>query len=58
MYFSVYTTTDKNLRDEFFDDTVTEVRQNLAARALYREAFNNGGTAASGHSAGKEPAEG
>ncbi len=39
VYFSVYTTTDKNLRDEFFEDTVSEVRQNLAARSIYRSAY-------------------
>ncbi|MGI9625321.1 MAG: hypothetical protein ACR2QM_00680 [Longimicrobiales bacterium] len=36
VYFSVYTTTDATLRAEFFEGTVAEVRQNLAARALYR----------------------
>lgn len=36
VYFSVYTTTDVTLRSEFFEDTVAELRQNLAVRALYR----------------------
>ena len=36
VYFSVYTTTDSTLREEFFEDTVAEARQNLAVRALYR----------------------
>ena len=37
VYFSVYATTDKTLRSEFFEDTVHEVRQNLAARCIYLE---------------------
>jgi hypothetical protein len=36
VYFSVYTTTDPNLRRDFFEDTVTEMKQNLAVRAIYR----------------------
>jgi hypothetical protein len=36
VYFSVYTTTDQNLRSDFFEDTVTEMKQNLAVRAIYR----------------------
>ncbi len=36
VYFSVYTTTDATLREEFFEDTVSEVRQNLAVRVFYR----------------------
>ena len=35
VYFSVYTVTDRTLRTEFFEDTVTEARQNLAVRAIY-----------------------
>jgi hypothetical protein len=35
VYFSVYTTTDPTLRAEFFEDTVAEVKQNLAVRAIY-----------------------
>jgi len=35
VYFSVYTTTDVTLRSEFFEDTVAELRQNLAVRAIY-----------------------
>jgi len=37
LYFSVYTTTDQTLRKDFFEDTVAELRQNLAVRALYRQ---------------------
>ncbi len=36
VYFSVYATTDPTLRAEFFEDTITEIRQNLAARSIYR----------------------
>ena len=35
LYFSVYTTTNKTLRREFFEDTIHEIRQNLAVRGLY-----------------------
>ena len=35
VYFSVYTTTESALREEFYEDITTEVRQNLAARARY-----------------------
>jgi len=35
VYFSVYTTTESALRDEFYKDIITEVRQNLAVRARY-----------------------
>jgi hypothetical protein len=35
VYFSVYTTTESALRDEFYTDIISEVRQNLAVRALY-----------------------
>jgi hypothetical protein len=35
LYFSVYANTDKNLRSEFFEDTTHEIRQDLAARAIY-----------------------
>ena len=35
VYFSVYTTTDPTLRDEFYEDITTEVRQNLAVRTRY-----------------------
>lgn len=35
VYFSVYTTTDPTLRAEFFEDTVAEVKQTLAVRAIY-----------------------
>ena len=37
VYFSVYATTDATLRAEFFEDTIHEVRQNLAARCIYLE---------------------
>jgi hypothetical protein len=40
VYFSVYATTDKNLRSEFFEDTIHEVRQNLAARVIYSNQAN------------------
>jgi len=36
VYFSVYATTDPVLRADFFEDTISEIRQNLAARAIYR----------------------
>ena len=36
VYFSVYTTTNVTLREEFFEDVAAEARQNLAVRALYR----------------------
>ncbi len=36
LYFSVYTITDTTFRAEFFEDIVTEVRESLAVRALYR----------------------
>ncbi len=36
VYFSVYATTDQTLRADLFEDTVAELRQNLAVRALYR----------------------
>jgi len=36
VYFSVYATTDPMLRADFFEDTISEIRQNLAARAIYR----------------------
>lgn len=35
VYFSVYTTTESALREEFYEDIITEVRQNLAVRARY-----------------------
>ncbi len=35
VYFSVYTTTESALRSDFYEDTVAEVRQNLAVRARY-----------------------
>ena len=35
VYFSVYTTTESSLREEFYEDIITEVRQNLAVRARY-----------------------
>ncbi len=35
VYFSVYTTTESALRDEFYEDITTEARQNLAVRARY-----------------------
>lgn len=35
VYFSVYATTDPTLRAEFFEDTIGEIRQNLAARSIY-----------------------
>ena len=35
MYFSVYATTEPTLRAEFFEDTIGEMRQNLAARSIY-----------------------
>ena len=35
VYFSVYTTTESALREEFYADIISEVRQNLAVRARY-----------------------
>ena len=35
VYFSVYTTTESALREEFYEDVTTEVRQNLAVRVRY-----------------------
>jgi hypothetical protein len=35
VYFSVYTTTESALRDDFYEDITTEVRQNLAVRTRY-----------------------
>ncbi len=35
VYFSVYTTTESALREEFYEDITTEVRQNLAVRTRY-----------------------
>jgi hypothetical protein len=35
VYFSVYATTEPTLRAEFFEDTIGEMRQNLAARSIY-----------------------
>ena len=35
VYFSVYTTTESALRNEFYEDIISEVRQNLAVRARY-----------------------
>jgi hypothetical protein len=35
VYFSVYTTTESALREEFYEDITAEVRQNLAVRARY-----------------------
>jgi hypothetical protein len=35
VYFSVYTTTESSLRDEFYEDIITEVPQNLAVSARY-----------------------
>ena len=35
VYFSVYTTTESALRDDFYKDIIDEVRQNLAVRARY-----------------------
>lgn len=39
VYFSVYTTTNATLREEFFEDMVGEARQNLAVRAVYRNSL-------------------
>ncbi len=65
VYFSVYAATDKTLRTEFFDDTLSEIRQNLAARSIYRAQLSanhavvtgdpgrgNGGSRHSGRSSG------
>jgi hypothetical protein len=35
VYFAVYTTTESGLRDDFYEDVIAEVRQNLAVRARY-----------------------
>ena len=35
VYFAVYTTTESALRDDFYEDIIAEVRQNLAVRARY-----------------------
>ena len=35
VYFSVHTTTESALREDFYQDITTEVRQNLAVRARY-----------------------
>ncbi|MDJ0924546.1 MAG: hypothetical protein QNJ77_08295 [Acidimicrobiia bacterium] len=35
VYFSVYTTTESALREEFYEDITAEVRQNLAVRVRY-----------------------
>lgn len=35
VYFSVYTTTESALREEFYEDIIAEVRQNLAVRTRY-----------------------
>ncbi len=35
VYFSVYTTTESVLRQEFYEDVISEVRQNLAVRVRY-----------------------
>jgi hypothetical protein len=35
VYFSVYTTTESALRDEFYADIISDVRQNLAVRTRY-----------------------
>ncbi len=35
VYFSVYTTTESALREEFYADIIEEVRQNLAVRTRY-----------------------
>ena len=37
LYFTVYLTTDATFREEFFEDTVAEVRQAFAVRAAYLE---------------------
>ncbi|MDJ0662920.1 MAG: hypothetical protein QNJ75_00070 [Acidimicrobiia bacterium] len=37
MYFAVYTTTESALREEFYEDIIDEVRQNLAVRTRYLE---------------------
>lgn len=35
VYFSVYTTTESALRNDFYEDVITEARQNLAVRVRY-----------------------
>ena len=35
VYFSVHTTTESALREDFYQDIITEARQNLAVRARY-----------------------
>lgn len=38
VYFSVYTTTESALREDFYEDILAEARQNLAVRTRYLEA--------------------